>query len=311
MRIISASEVETGLDFPSLVERLRDAFRRGASAPLRQSLTLPGNGRPDATLLLMPAWLERRYIGVKIVTVVPDNPRNDLPTVMGTYMLLDGGDGRPLALIDGPSLTRRRTAATSALAAKYLARPDCERLLMVGTGALAPYMIEAHAAVRPIANVLVWGRNLEKADRVAARLNRPDFKVEATDDLEPAVRGADIVCCATTSETPLVPGAWLPDGVHLDLVGGFTEAMRETDDAAIVRGRIFVDNREAALAEAGDIIQPIESGAMTVDDIAGDLADLTRGSRDGRRFYDQITLFKSVGTGTADLAAATQALERS
>jgi len=311
MRVISAVEVETSLDYPSLVENLRDAFRRGTSAPLRQSYPLPGAGRPDATLFLMPAWDERRFIGVKIVTVVPDNPEHDLPTVMGAYMLLNGGDGRPIALIDGPSLTRRRTAATSALAAKYLARPDCERLLMVGTGALAPYMIEAHAAVRPIANVLVWGRDFEKAKKVATRLNRSDFKVQPTDELESAVRGADIICCATASDEPLVDGAWLPDGAHLDLVGGFTETMRETDDEAIKRGRVFVDDREAALAEAGDIIQPIANGAMRLDDIAGDLAELTRGIRDGRRYYDQITLFKSVGTAGTDLAAARQALERS
>jgi len=311
MRIISASEVETGLDYPSLVERLRDAFRRGSTAPLRQSYPLPGAGRPDATLMLMPAWVERQHIGVKIVTVVPDNPARDLPTVMGAYLLLDGGDGRPVALIDGPSLTRRRTAATSALAAKYLARPDCERLLMIGTGALAPYMIQAHAAVRPIANVLVWGRNFDKAKLVASRLNRTDFKVQPTEALESAVRGADIICCATTSKAPLVDGDWLPDGAHLDLVGGFTETMREANDEAIRRARVFVDDREAALAEAGDIIRPIENGVMTADDIAGDLAELTRGTRDGRRYYDQITLFKSVGTAGADLAAARQALERS
>ena len=311
MRIISASDVETALDYPTLVERLRNAFRTGATVPIRQSYALPSAGRPDATLFLMPAWVARRHIGVKIVTVVPDNPEHGLPTVMGAYMLLDGGDGRPLALLDGPSLTRRRTAATSALAAKYLARPDCERLLMVGTGALAPYMIQAHAAVRPIANVLVWGRNFDKAKRIASRLDRPDFKVQPTDALEPAVRGADIICCATTSEQPLVAGEWLPDGVHLDLVGGFTEDMRETDDEAVRRGRVFVDDRDAALADAGDIIQPIQNGVISADDIAGDLAELTRGLRDGRRYYDQITLFKSVGTAGADLAAARQALERS
>lgn len=311
MRVISAADVEAALDYPSLVERLRDAFRRGVSAPLRQTYSLPGAGRPDATLLLMPAWDERRHIGVKIISFVPDNPEKQLPTILGAYMLLNGSDGRPLAVIDGPSLTRRRTAATSALAAKYLARPDCERLLMVGTGAMAPYLIEAHAAVRPIANVLVWGRNFDKAARIAKHLDRPDFRVQPTDQLEQAVRGADIVCCATTSEQPLVLGDWLSDGVHLDLIGGYTEAMREADDQALRRGRVFVDDRAAALAEAGDIIQPIKNGVISEDDIAGDLADLTRGLRDGRRFYDQITVFKSVGTAGADLAAAKQALERS
>ena len=222
---------------------------------------------------------------------------------------MDGKTGKPLALIDGPSLTLRRTAAASALAARYLAREDCERLLMVGTGALAPHLILAHAAVRPICNVLVWGRNPDKAEKIAKRLDRPDFRVAATTDLEGAARGADIISCATMSRDPLVAGDWLQPGSHLDLVGGFTPEMRETDDAAISKARVFVDTREGALNEAGDIVQPIRSGIIAKDDIAGDLFELTRGKRAGRRFYDQITLFKSVGTALEDLAAAKLAVE--
>jgi ornithine cyclodeaminase len=175
---------------------------------------------------------------------------------------------------------------------------------------LAPYLIMAHASVRPICNVLIWGRSPDKAARLAKRLDRPDFRVAATDDLEAAARGAHVISCATLSKDPLVRGDWLQPGQHLDLVGAFRPDMRESDDTAIRRARVFVDTRDGALAEAGDIVQPIESGVLDPDDVAGDLFDLTRGERAGRRFYDQITLFKSVGTALEDLAAAELAAER-
>jgi ornithine cyclodeaminase len=212
--------------------------------------------------------------------------------------------------IDGTALTQRRTAAASALAASYLARPDSERLLLVGTGALAPHLVEAHASVRPIRNVLVWGRNPEKAAKLAHRLDRRTMKVAPTEDLAGAVRGAHVITCATLAKEPLIRGSWLPLGVHLDLVGGFTPAMREADDEAVKRGRVFVDTRAGAVKTAGDIVQPLQAGIIGEDDIAGDLFELTRGTRAGRRYHDQITVFKSVGAALEDLAAAQLALER-
>ena len=310
MRIISAAEVEGALDWGALIEKLRQAFRGDAEVPVRHHHTVPTNGANDATLLLMPAWQAGRHIGVKIVTVFPDNAERGLPAVMGAYLLLDGATGAPQALIDGPMLTLKRTAAASALASSYLSRPDSERLLMVGTGALAPYLITAHAAVRPICNVLIWGRSPDKAARLAKRLSRKDFRVESTDDLATAAGGAHIISCATLTTEPLIRGEWLQPGQHLDLVGAFRPDMREADDTAVKRARVFVDTREGATKEAGDIVQAVESGALDPDDIAGDLFDLTRGERAGRRFYTQITLFKSVGTALEDLAAAQLAVER-
>ena len=310
MRILSAADVEGALDWDSLVERLRRAFRRGAEVPVRHHHEIANPGCPEGTLLLMPAWQAGLHIGIKVVTIFPDNDARSLPSVMGAYLLLDGKTGAPIALIDGPMLTVKRTAAASALASSYLSRPDCERFLMIGTGSLAPYLIMAHASVRPICNVLIWGRSPDKAARLAKRLDRPDFRVAATADLEAAVRGAHVISCATLSKDPLVRGDWLQPGQHLDLVGAFRPDMRESDDTAIRRARVFVDTRDGALAEAGDIVQPIESGLLDRDDVAGDLFDLTRGERAGRRFYDQITLFKSVGTALEDLAAAELAAER-
>jgi alanine dehydrogenase len=309
MRMLGYSEVVAALDFPGLVESLRQIFRAGADAPPRHHYKIPVPGKADATLLVMPSWQSGRHIGIKVVGVFPDNTA-DLPRLMGSFLLLDGQTGKPLAVMDGPALTARRTAAASALAASYLARPDCERLLMIGTGALASHLIEAHASVRPIVNVLVWGRDHEKAAKLAQRLDRRRLKVAATTDLANAVRGAHIVCCATPSETPLVEGHWLPLGAHLDLVGGFRPEMREANDDCIRRGRVFVDTRAGALAEAGDIIQPLKSGILREDDIAGDLFDLARGTRAGRRYHDQITIFKSVGTAIEDLAAARLALDQ-
>jgi ornithine cyclodeaminase len=309
MRILGYSEVVAALGFPALVEALRQMFRVGAEVPLRHHHAVPVPGGSDATLLLMPAWQAGRHLGVKVVTVFPDNRREDKPSVMGAYLLLDGRTGEPLAMMDGPALTARRTAAASALAASYLARPDCERLLMVGTGTLASHLIEAHASVRPIVNVLVWGRNAEKAAKLAHRMSRRNLKVAATTDLANAVRGAHVISCATLSDRPLIEGYWLPLGVHLDLVGGFRPDMREADDDCVRRARVFVDTRAGALKEAGDIVQPIQSGVLREDDIAGDLFDLTCGTRAGRRYHDQITMFKSVGTAIEDLAAAQLALD--
>jgi ornithine cyclodeaminase len=308
MRVIDAAGVSAALDYTPLVEALRQAFRAPITAPLRHHHEIPTFGDHPGTLLLMPAWEPGRYLGVKTLTSFPDNAvKGDLPAIQATYLLMSAKTGQTVALIDGTALTLRRTACASALAARYLAREDASRLLMVGTGALAPHLILAHATVRPIRDVLIWGRSSAKAKRLAKRLNRKGLSVSWTEDLPAAVRGAHVISCATRSADPLIEGRWLSRGSHLDLVGGYTPQMREADDEAVKRARVFVDTRDGALAEAGDIIQPIERGVLREDDIAGDLFELTRGERAGRRFYDQITLFKSVGTALEDLAAATLA----
>ena len=310
MRRIDADAVVAALDYGALIERLREAFREGVTTPLRHHHTIPVPGAADATLLLMPAWQSGRHIGVKAATVFPSNSTHDLPSVMGLYLLLDGETGTPVAVIDGPSLTRRRTAAASALAAGYLARADAHRFLMVGTGALAPELIEAHGVWRELTEVAVWGRSPEKAEALAAKLDRPERRVRAVSDLEAAVREADMVSCATLSCEPLIQGAWLAPGCHLDLVGGFRPTMREADDEAVRRARIYVDTREGALTEAGDMTDPLARGVIAMSDIRGDLFELARGEAAGREDTDQITLFKSTGTALEDFAAAVLVAER-
>ncbi|MGO4559989.1 ornithine cyclodeaminase family protein [Rhizobiales bacterium 3FA27D7] len=311
MLTISAAEVDRALTFSGLVETLRTAFRDGAVQPVRHHHTVE---RPDgaaSTLLLMPAWTDLNaagtskdgHIGVKIVTVSPDNNAIAKPAVMGLYLLLDGKTGEPQALIDGQRLTQWRTACASALAASYLAREDASRLLVIGAGALSPFLVKAHSAVRPIKSVRIWNRTPANAEKVAAALRAEGLPAEAAGDLGAEMAEADIVSSATISNEPLVRGAQLKTGAHVDLVGGFTPTMREADDAAITRARVYVDTRAGATKEAGDIVQPLASGVLKADAIVADLHELARGQKKGRQSADEITLFKSVGAALEDLAA--------
>ncbi len=310
MRRIEAAEVHKALDYAALVDRLERMFRRGCELPVRHHHSMQTPGGPDATLLLMPAWQVGGRFGVKMVTVFPGNAAKSLPAVMGLYLLGDATTGEPLALIDGPSLTVRRTAAASALAGRYLSREDAGTMLMVGAGALAPHLIGAHSTQRPIKKVLIWGRDPAKARVLAESFKGAAFSASVATDLEAAVGQADIVSCATLSREPLVKGAWLKPGAHLDLVGAFTPDMRESDDEAVRRARVFVDTRAGALKEGGDVVQSLRSGALKPEGIIADLFELTRGEKKGRMRSDEITLFKSVGTALEDLAAAELAAER-
>lgn len=298
---LDAAALAARLERRALIDALDAAFRRPHAAPPRQQYELSGG-----TLLIMPAW-NARVCGVKLVTVFPENSRRGRPAVAASYMLFDATDGQPRALLDGGELTARRTGAASALAARYLALPGASRLLMVGTGRLAPHLIESHACVRPIREVRIWGRRPERARALAAALARPDWSVEAADDLEAAVRWADLVSCATLAREPLVRGAWLRSGQHLDLVGAFTPQMREADDDALARAEIFVDTREGALAESGELIGALSRGVIESGAVRAALAELERGNF-RRSGPEAITLFKSVGAALEDLAAAELAL---
>ena len=318
MKILSADEVDAALDDLALIDRLDALFRAGCEMPPRHHHTVAepaGPGSADATLLLMPAWTRgaASHIGIKLVTVFPDNGQRGLPSIYGQYLLLDGATGATLALLDGTMLTKRRTACASGLASRYLSRPESRRLLMIGTGALAPQLVRVHAKVRPIEEVAIWGRRPQRAadlaqellDTLPRALGRP-ISVRAVADRRQAVAMADIVSCATLSKMPLVEGDWLRDGQHVDLVGAYTPQMRESDDRAVSRARVYVDTRAGALKEGGDIAQPLANGTIDEDDILADLFELSRGQQAGRLPGDaaSITLFKSVGAALEDLAAA-------
>lgn len=303
---VSAQQVSAALPYPALITALRQAFCENIQAPTRHVHTV---SQEDSTvLLLMPTWHAESNMGVKLVTVSPANPAKQLPTVHSIFILFDTRTGVPVAMIDGEELTLRRTAAASALASTYLSRADSKTLLMVGTGKLAPYMAAAHCAARPIQSIRVWGRTPEKAEHTAHEISLQDLPpgviVQPVTDLEATVRDADIISCATTSTTPIVLGRWVRAGTHVDLVGGFKPNMREVDDDMIKAATVYVDTIAGTMAEAGDLLQAIASGAFSRDAVAGELADLSSGRHHGRGDAQQITLFKSVGTGIEDLCAA-------
>ena len=301
LRFVDAEQIQQHISFAGLIDHLRAAHRTPVPAVERLLMQHRTANGADQAVLVWPAWQHGRSLGIKIVTMFPDN--TTAPAVQGVYVLFDGTTGSPQAMIDGTELTYWKTAADSALGADMLARPDARNLLMVGAGALAPHLIRAYQAIRPgLERVVVWNRSSDKASRVAASVRGTPASVAV--DLQAAVCNADIVCCATSSQAPLVLGEWLRPGTHLDLIGGYTPDMRETDDDAMRRARVFVDSRWFTVAHVGDLMQPIASGAITRADIRGDLFELCGGQVRGRTDPQQITLFKSGGGAHLDLMAA-------
>ncbi len=301
MRILAQIEVIAALPYNRLVKALPDRLRQETTSPQRHAHTWPG----DATLLLMPAWTNT-IGGVKIVNITPGNAKRSLPAVAASYIVIDAETGEHLALLDGGELTARRTAAVAAVAADRLAVDEAHKLLLVGSGRIATELAFAYRAVRDIREVEIYSPTHANAEKLAHHLRDNGFAATASNDLEASVRGADIIACATLSSRPLIVGEWLRAGQHVALIGGFTPDMREADDAAMARAKVWVDSA-AALSEAGDLSVPLARGVLKVEDIRGTLRDLCGlGAIAGRD--EEITLFKSVGDAAQDLAAASIAL---
>lgn len=307
MRIVTAEQLRAALPWGALELALEAMFRQGCAAPLRHRHPLPqAGGEPEGMLLLMPAWTGPAtadgFTGVKIVHVLPGNGARGLPAVQAVYLLSDGATGQPLAMLDGGELTDRRTAAASTLAGRYLARPDSRRLLVLGAGRVATTLAEAWCDRFPIEEVAIWARKPDQAAALAARLAAHGLPARAAASPDP--RGFDIVSCATLSAAPLVRGAEISPGTHVDLVGAFRPTMRESDGALLARATVVADTRAGVLAEAGDVVQAIAEGAITEAALVADLEALTRGAHPGRTSADDVTVFKSVGWAGEDLAAA-------
>lgn len=305
MKLIDAVAIDAALNFPALIDAIDDALRSDVVVPVRHHHLIERRDG-DATNLIMPAWSAGAggVIGIKIVNVFPGNSQRGLPTIHGSYLLMDGDTGVPLSVMDGGRITLWRTAATSALAARYLSASDASVHLMVGAGALAPFYIRAHRAVRPISRSLIWNRSRAGSEKIVAEMAAEGTAVEIADDLETAAREADVISTATLSKEPLIRGAWLKPGAHLDLVGAFNPAMRETDDDAVLRSRLFVDTRGGVLKEGGDLVQPIRAGLIAPEAIEAELADLAASRVVVMRGKGDITLYKSTGGAIFDLAAA-------
>jgi ornithine cyclodeaminase/alanine dehydrogenase-like protein (mu-crystallin family) len=309
MKIFDAAATAAALPFDRLIPALQSLFAQGCEVPPRHVHELPVPGGEAITSLIMPAWIPGRYYGIKTVNVAPGNARRGLPGLHASYLLCDGSTGQPLAVIDGDVITHRRTAAASALAARWLARPDARHLLVVGAGQLARMLPEAYRAVRAIEQVTLWARDAGKAEALAAQLRGQGLPARAATDLQAACGEADIVSCATLATEPVIHGDWLRPGTHLDLIGSFTPAMREADDSCFAGASLYVDTEEA-LKKSGDLLGPMSRGVFRPEDVRGTLAALCRGEAAGRSSPGERTVFKSVGTALEDLAAAILVYEK-
>ncbi len=305
LRNFTKEQIEEILPYDQLIPALRKGFQEPYTVPLRHHHHYENKPAVASTLLLMPAWKSGAYLGVKVVTVSPENGVINLPSVQGLYLLFDAVTGAPLAQMEAKTLTTIRTAAASALASQFLSRKDSSSLLMIGTGNMAPALIEAHAAVRPITDVYVWGKNFEKAKKLVADIALANLNIQPIKSIDAIIKKVDIISCATLSNDPLVKGEWLQSGQHLDLVGSFTPTMREADDVAVKNASVYVDVLEGATKESGDIVIPLQNGTIQLTDIQGDLFDLCANRVTGRKTEEEITLFKSVGHALEDLVAAT------
>jgi ornithine cyclodeaminase len=312
LRVFTAADVARLLPMADCIELMAatlHALGRGeAVQPLRTVIALP---RAAGWLYTMPAFNgEPRALAVKIITIFPANHGGPLPSHQGLLILFDPDNGRPAALIDAAEVTALRTAAVSAVATRLLARTDAAELALIGAGVQARTHLDAMCRVRPIRRVRVWSRDPDRARAFARHARREDISIEAVPDAEQAVAGAAVICVVTAARTPVVRGAWLTPGAHINAVGASTPDARELDTDAVARARIFVDRREAALAEAGDLLIPIAEGALPADFAPVEIGDLLAGTGTGRTADTDITLFKSLGLAVEDAACAGFLFER-
>lgn len=305
MKTLDAEQVNSALSFPRLIDALQDALSRQFSMPARMVYSLDeAEGNHDAFAVL-PCWTDS-LIAVKAFTYFPDNPKPAFESLYSKIMLFDRAHGEPLALVDGTSVTFWRTAGISGLASRLLSREDSETLLLLGTGNLAHYIIMAHASVRPLKRVLVWGRSPEKVDQVVQRASEmlDTIEVSAVVDLQAACASADIIVSATGSHEPLVKGEWVKAGTHTDFLGNHLPSKRECDTNLILKSKVYVDSRINCFREAGEILVPISEGVFSTDKVVAELSEMCAMKCPLRTGDSEITLFKSVGMALGDLVGA-------
>jgi ornithine cyclodeaminase len=307
MRILTASDVARLLPYSACIGAMRDAMRqtseRAVVLPLRQFMNVPGTA---GKLGLMPGYLSRpAAFGVKIVSKFPRPPGSSHGSHVGAVLLFDAQEGLPLALLDGGMLTAIRTASTTAMATDALARPDADSLLLVGCGEEAEHHLAALREVRAFDTIRAWGRDPGRTGAFATRMSaRHGRHVEAVADLAAAVAGADVICTVTSATTPILRGEWLAPGQHVNLVGSAIATTAEADAEVVRRSRFYVDYREAAMAAAGELLGAIRDGVVGADHVRGEIGEVLLGRAPGREHASDITLYKSLGVTSQDLAAA-------
>ncbi|MFD2556612.1 ornithine cyclodeaminase family protein [Sphingobacterium tabacisoli] len=310
MKTMDNKTIASLLCYDHLIEALKIVFRSSFTQPVRHHHFYTNSEGHENTLILMPSWNDR-YIGIKQVVVAPNNSTKNLPAIHALYTVLDAVTGKPIAQMDAAELTSRRTACTSALAASYLARKNASTLLVVGSGKVAQHLVQAHSVVREYDQILLWARNQEKAKQMQQYLKIEGIEnVTVVEDLKKAVGEADVISCATLSQDPIIYGDWIKAGTHLDLIGSHTPKTREADDLTILKSQIFVDSREGALHETGELAIPIETGVLDPKSVIADIVDLCLERHPGRSNENEVTLFKSAGLAIEDLAAALLVYEK-
>lgn len=304
MQFFDQAAVAQALPYPALIEALATGLQQAIASPPRSVYTPNGD---NSMVLIMPAWKAQETMGVKLVSIWPGNTASS--AVSAVYVLLSCEDGHPVAVLDGTELTLRRTAAAAALAARILARQNSQTLAILGTGSLSVPLAVAHASVMDFKNILVWGRQPQKAQDVVTSLARQGIQAKASSDLQAALAQADVVCAASTATAPFIRSAWVMPGTHLGLMGAFTPNMAEAEPALMPRAQVFADSRDAILQKGGEVLQAIQQGLMTAGDIQAELAELAAApQRAWRQSEDAITVFKSVGFAALDLIAAERVL---
>ena len=308
MLMLDAQKLLACMPFAALVDELASMHREPIGLVDEMLMESVDELQNVNHFFIRTGWQPEKAVGAKVITVFPrNNEKRQYPSVQAVYILFEAVNGSPLACLDGTALTWLKTASDSALGSRLLAREDSENMLMIGAGQMAPHLVGAHLAVRPsIRRVQVWNRTADKARQLCNELRQKFSTVEfeTVAEVEPGVREADLVCAATASKQPIVEGAWLKPGAHVDLVGAYTPEMREADDEVLRRGRLFVDARETTIHHIGELTIPLASGVIREDDVLADLSDLCRQRHRGRESADDITVFKNGGGGHLDLMCA-------
>jgi len=312
IRILSSEDVRRALPMSRAIEVVKGAFAQlstaQADAPVRTALEVE---RHNGVTLFMPGYLAADdQMAVKIVSVFNDNPAQGLPLIHALVVVVDAATGAPAAVMDGTYLTALRTGAASGAATDLLARREARAVAIFGAGAQGRTQLEAVCAVRPIEKAWVYDLSTERAEAYAAEMSeRLSLPVEVAGSPAQAVRQADVICTATTSSSPVFDDAHVRPGAHVNAVGAYTPQMQEIPAETVLRARLVIDHRESSMAEAGDLIIPLQQGLMTEDHIYAELGEIAAGSKPGRTSPQQVTLFKSVGVAVQDVAAAGAALE--
>lgn len=310
MRVISRQDIRELVPMMAAIDLVAGAFADLSAGKAQSPLRTPIAVQPErATTLVMPAYVPSAHaLGMKVVSVFRDNPARNLPTITSMVCLIDDVTGQPLAILEGAYLTALRTGAVTGAATRLLARENAQTLTVIGSGAQALTQAAAVAAVRDLSRIIVAARSEEGLARFRARCSEdwPDLcsRLETTVDVSAAVRAADVICAATTSPTPVIDDADVRPGTHINGVGSFTPAMREIPAETVVRAVVVVDQREAALEEAGDLIVPLRDGLVRETHFDKELGALVSGSISGRTSDEQVTFFKSVGNAVQDMAVA-------